>query len=95
VPIEKIIIRMLIAIAVVAIIIVLTFYPPSYALPPVVFLIMCFAAEFALPNDSKKEAKGLSKTASNVLIWLLGISALAATVIVGLLWKTGAFWRLK
>jgi len=95
VPIEKIIVRMLIAIAVVAIIIVLTFYPPSYALPPVVFLIMCFAAEFALPNDSKKEAKGLSKTASNVLIWLLGISALAAIVIVGLLWKTGAFWRLK
>ncbi len=94
-PIEKIIVRMLIAIAVVAIIIVLTFYPPSYALPPVVFLIMCFAAEFALPNDSKKEAKGLSKTASNVLIWLLGISALAAIVIVGLLWKTGAFWRLK
>lgn len=94
-PIEKIIIRMLIAIAVMAIIIVLTFYPPSYALPPVVFLIMCFAAEFALPNDSKKEAKGVSKTASNVLIWLLGISALAAIVIVGLLWKTGAFWRLK
>ena len=94
-PIEKIIVRMLIAIAVVAIIIILTFYPPSYALPPVVFLIMCFAAEFALPNDSKKEAKGLSKTASNVLIWLLGISALAAIVIVGLLWKTGAFWRLK
>mgnify|MGYP001189180048 CR=1 FL=1 len=93
--IEKIIIRTLIAIAVVAVIVVLTFYPPSYAMPPIVFLIMCFAAEFALPNESKKEAKGLPKTASNVLIWLLGISALAAVVVVGVLWKTGALWRLK
>ena len=93
--IEKIIIRTLIAVAVVAVIVVLTYYPPSYAMPPIVFLIMCFAAEFALPNDSKKEVKGLPKTASNVLIWLLGISALAAVIIVAVLWKTGAFWRLK
>ena len=92
--IEEIIIRTLIAVAVVAVIVVLTFYPPTYAMPPIVFLIMCFAAEFALTSDSKKETKGSPRTAANVLIWLLGISALAAVVVVGVLWKTGAFWRL-
>lgn len=94
-PIEKIIVRTLMAVAVVAIILTLTYYSPSYAMPPLVFLFMCIAAEFALPTDSKKETKGLQKAASNVLIWFLGISALTAVAVVGLLWKTGAFWRLK
>ena len=53
-PIEKFLARLLIAIAAVAVIVVFTFYPPSNAMPPIVFLIICFAPSFALPNDSKK-----------------------------------------
>ncbi len=93
--IEKIIVRTLIAVAMAAIILTLTFYPASYAMPPLVFLFMCIAAEFALPNDSKKELKGLPKTVSRTLMVLLGIGTLACIIVAGLLWKTGSFWRLK
>jgi hypothetical protein len=60
--IEKIIVRTLIAVAMTAVILTLTFYPPSYAMMPLVFLFMCIMAEVALPKDSKKEKKGLPKT---------------------------------
>lgn len=92
---EKIIIRTLIVAAAGAVILALTYYPPNYALPPFVFMIMCIGAEFVLPKNPKNEVKGLSKTLSKVLTWLLGIGALACVVVVGLLWKAGYFWRLK
>ena len=66
-PIERVIVRMLIMITVVAVIATLTFYPPSFVMLPLVFLFICISAEFALPKDSKNDPKGLPKTVSKML----------------------------
>jgi len=92
--IEKIIVRSLIVLAALFLILTLTFYPPSYAAAPLIFLALFIGAEFLLPKEPKTE-KGLPKIALKVTTILLVIGIIACIASVLVLWKIGPFWRLK
>ena len=93
-PLEKIITRTLIALAVLAIIITLTYYPPAYVVPPLMFLFICVAAEFALTTAPKKEMKGAPKVIERIILALLCIAVLGCFIALCFLGKLGRFWRL-
>ena len=94
-PIEKIIVRSLIALALIFLILTLTFYPPGHAIPPLMFLFIFIGAEFALPNDSGKEKKGLPKIAKKVIVVILSLAVMASIASLFVLWKAGHLWRLR
>ena len=92
--IETILVRSLIVLALIFLILALTFYPPQYAVPPFIFLVFFIVAHFLLPADSKKETKGLRKIAIKGVVVFLAIAVIGAFVGLSLLWQRGYFWRL-
>ena len=76
--IETILVRSLIVLALIFLILTLTYYPPGQAIPPLMFLLIFIGAEFALPNDSVKGKKGLSKIAEKVIVVVLSFAALSS-----------------
>ena len=93
--IETILVRSLIVLALIFLILALTFYPPQYAVPPLIFLIFFVIAHFLLPTDSKKETKGFRKITINGVVIFLAIAIIGAFVGLCLLWQRGHFWRLS
>ena len=94
-PIEKILVRSLIVLALIFLILALTFYPPSYAILPLIFLCCFIGAEFVLPNDSQKGKQGSSKIAVKVVVIFLSLTVLSAIAGLLTLWKAGHLWRLN
>ena len=92
--IETILVRSLIVLALIFLILALTFYPPQYAVPPFIFLVFFIIAHFLLPADSKKETKGLHKISIKIVIFFLAIAVTGAFVGLCLFWQRGQFWRL-
>ena len=91
---EKIFIRSLIVLAALAIILALVFYPSGYAVPPLMFLFICIAAEFSLHTEPKKEMKGVSKVIERIILALLGVAVLGCFIVLCFLWKFGRFLHL-
>lgn len=94
-PIEKILIRSLIGLALIFLILTLTYYPHSYAPLPLGFLIFFIGAEFALRGDSEKEKKSLPGTPAKILIVLMSFGAVVTIAAMFILWKAGYLWHLK
>ena len=94
-PIEKILIRSLIVLALIFLVLTLTFYPHSYAPLPLGFLILFIVAEFALRGGLKKEKKSLPEAPTKILIALMSFGVVVTIAAVLILWKTGHLWRLK
>ena len=94
-PIEKLLVRSLIVLALIFLILTLTYYPPGHAIPPLMFLLIFIGAEFALPNDSGKGKKRLSKIAEKVIVVVLSFAAMASIASLFVFWKVGHLWRLK
>ena len=94
-PIEKLLVRSLIVLALIFLILTLTFYPPGHAILPLMFLFLFIGAEFALPKDSGKEKKGLPKVAEKALIVVLSLAVTATVASLFVLWKAGHLWSLR
>lgn len=94
-PIEIILVRVLIVLALLFLIITLTFYPLKYAALPLVFLAFFSAAHLILSKEAKVEMKGSRKHGFNVTIIFLAITVIGAFISLALLWQRGNFWRLS
>ena len=94
-PIEKLLVRLLIVLAVVFVILSITFYTPMHAALPLVFLAVFLAADRVLSMHAKDEAEKSPKPISKTVAIFLSLAV--AGCVIGLLaiWRWGYFWRLN
>lgn len=90
-PIEKILTRTFAGLSLVFLILTLTYYPPSYAIFPAMFLMVFVISDILLPNKSERVERRWEKVASKIIIGLLIIGVLGCLASVLTLWKMGPF----
>lgn len=75
------------------VILTLTYYPPSYAIAPAVFLFVFITADVLIPAQQRTTEKKWERIASRGIVGLLIFVALACATCLALLWKLGPFGK--
>ena len=94
-PIEKILVRLMIVLAVVFVILSFTFYTPMHAGLPLVFLAVFLVADRVLSMHSGSEAEKLPKPASKTVVIFLSLAVAGCVIGLFAIWRWGYFWRLN
>lgn len=74
-------------------ILTLTYYPPSHAILPAVFLFMFITADILLPSHQQAAEKRWQRITVKGIVGLLIFGALACATCLALLWKLGPFGK--
>ena len=94
-PIEKILTRTMAVLALIFLVLTLTYYPPSYAVAPAIFLLVFIIADVLLPAQQRTTEKRWKRIASQGVVGLLIFGALACVTCLALLWKLGPFGKFS
>ena len=94
-PIEKILVRLMIVLAVVFVILSFTFYTPMHAGLPLVFLAVFLAADRVLSMQAKGESEKSPKPVSKTIVIFLSLAAAGCVIGLFAIWRWGYFWRLN
>jgi hypothetical protein len=94
-PIEKILVRLMIVLAVVFVVLSFTFYTPMHAGLPLVFLAVFLAADRVLSMHASNEPEKLPKPASKTVVIFLSLAVAGCVIGLFAIWRWGYFWRLN
>ena len=92
--IEKILARIMATLAGIFLLLAITFYPPEYAIPPIIALIIFITADIVLPSQPLKEEKKSDRIILKIIVILLSVVILVCSVSTARLWRLGNFGRL-
>lgn len=92
-PIAKVLSRTLAGLALVFLVLTLTYSPPSYACLPAVFPMVFIISDVLLPSKSETSEKKGETIISKIVLGLLIVGVLGCLASVLVLWKMGPFGK--